>query len=241
MLGEIGEVKLMRRFAIHLAQNATTPREHALISRLTTEYDFPQVSIAAAKRSVRFGVVLLGAGYPNPFPRNLWEKDTPEPALVMAISRQESEMDQRAISKAGARGLLQLMPFTAKQMAQKLKIRYVREQLLDDPLYNIRLGTAYLTDLLKRYEGCYVLALAAYNAGPNRVKKWLHHYGDPRTKEVSLVDWIELLPYHETRNYIQRVLETTEVYRNLLERTDAAPAIGTWQVTVDTLTETGKY
>ena len=228
MLGEIGEVKLMRRFAIHLAQNATTPREHALISRLTTEYDFPQVSIAAAKRSVRFGVILVGAGYPNPFPSDLWEKDTPEPALVLAVSRQESEMDQRAISNAGARGLLQLMPFTAKQMAQKLKIRYVREQLLDDPLYNIRLGAAYLTELLNRYKGSYVLALAAYNAGPKRVKKWLHHYGDPRTKDVSLVDWIELLPYHETRNYIQRVLETMEVYRNLLERTDAVPAIGTW-------------
>ena len=159
----------------------------------------------------------------------------------MAVSRQESEMDPHAISSAGARGLLQLMPQTAKHMARKLKLRYDRALLLEDPQYNLRLGTAYLAELLDKYEGCYVLALAAYNAGPARVKKWLWRYGDPRTEDVSLVDWIELLPYHETRNYIQRVLETTEVYRDRLGRDGTTPTMGTWQVMVDIPFETTKH
>ena len=243
MLGEIGESKLMRRFAVHLAETSSTPAEHALVARLTADYSFPQVRIAAAKRSVRSGVILIDSGYPMPFASVVWSNEyyAPEPALVMAVSRQESEMDPHAISSAGARGLLQLMPQTAKHMARKLKLRYDRALLLEDPQYNLRLGTAYLAELLDKYEGCYVLALAAYNAGPARVKKWLWRYGDPRTEDVSLVDWIELLPYHETRNYIQRVLETTEVYRDRLGRDGTTPTMGTWQVMVDIPFETTKH
>ena len=232
ILGELGEKKLMRQFALHLARTASTPAEHALIGRLTSEYDFAHISIAAAKRSVRSGVILIDSGYPNPFSsfRLDFKNYAPELALILAVSRQESEMDPNAVSSAGARGLLQLMPRTAKHVARRLGLHYDKNLLLNDPEYNLRLGTAYLAEMLQTYKGCYVLALAAYNAGPRRVKKWLRQYGDPRSEEINSVDWIERIPYNETRNYIQRILETTEVYRERLGRTDNTPTVGTWQV-----------
>ncbi len=146
-------------------------------------------------------------------------------------------MDPNASSSAGARGLLQLMPRTAKQVAQKIEMHYDKSLLLHDPEYNLRLGTAYLTEMLRTYDGCYVLALAAYNAGPRRVKNWLGQYGDPRSEEINSVDWIERIPYNETRNYIQRILETTEVYRDRLGRTDNTPNVGTWQVSPESSSE----
>ena len=146
----------MRRFALHMATHASTPAEHALVGRLTSEYDFAHISIAAAKRSVRSGVILIDSGYPNPFSSFKLEikNDAPELALILAISRQESEMDPYAISSAGARGLLQLMPRTAKQVARKLGIQYDKSLLLNDPEYNLRLGTASLTEMLRTYDGC---------------------------------------------------------------------------------------
>jgi soluble lytic murein transglycosylase len=135
----------------------------------------------------------------------------------MAIARQESELDASAASGAGARGLMQLMPATAEHMAQSAGLPYVPARLTLDPMYNARLGTEYLSRMLARYDGAYLLATAAYNAGPGRVDQWLEVNGDPREPDVDPVIWIESIPFSETRNYVMRVLESLHVYRARLQ------------------------
>ena len=120
-------------------------------------------------------------------------------------------MDPYALSRSGAKGLLQVMPATAREVSGRLGLAYSRSRLREDRGYNIALGSAYLAELLETFGGDRALALAAYNAGPNRVEEWLRIYGDPRSAEVDPIDWIELVPFAETRNYIQRVLESTAV------------------------------
>jgi soluble lytic murein transglycosylase len=131
----------------------------------------------------------------------------------MAIARQETELNQRAISSAGARGLMQLMPATAKKVAGRIGEAYSGDRLLDDWQYNVRLGQSYLAEQITAFSGSYVLAAAAYNAGPNRVDRWIGEYGDPRLPGADMIDWIETIPFEETRNYVQRVIEALWVYR----------------------------
>ena len=131
----------------------------------------------------------------------------------MAIARQESELNPLAVSPAGARGLMQLMPGTAKKMSGELGIGYSLSGLTRDPSYNSRLGTAYLRQMLERYEGSYILMAVAYNAGPGRADRWIKEYGDPRSASVDPINWIENIPFRETRNYVMRVLEGMQVYR----------------------------
>ncbi|MBX3529858.1 MAG: lytic transglycosylase domain-containing protein [Rhizobiaceae bacterium] len=135
-------------------------------------------------------------------------------ALAYAIARQESEFNTGAVSSAGARGLLQLLPGTAKDMAKTAGLSYSAQKLVTDPGYNATLGAAYLSDQLGRFDGSYVLTFAGYNAGPSRAVEWVKRYGDPRGKDVdAIVDWIERIPYTETRNYVQRVMENYQVYK----------------------------
>ncbi|MFC5583911.1 transglycosylase SLT domain-containing protein [Nitratireductor kimnyeongensis] len=135
-------------------------------------------------------------------------------ALAYAIARQETEFNAAAVSPAGARGLLQLMPATAQEMARKSGLPYSRARLTSDPSYNATLGAAYLEEQLSRFNGSYILTFAGYNAGPSRANEWMERYGDPRGKPVEeVVDWIERIPYSETRNYVQRVMENLQVYK----------------------------
>ena len=120
---------------------------------------------------------------------------------------------------------MQIMPGTAKQMARSLGLKYSNKRLHSDPEYNLKLGTAYLNGLLQRYDNSYVLALAAYNAGPARMWSWTKEYGDPRAKDVDAIDWIEMIPFSETRDYVQRVLENLQVYRMLSGNTSIAVSI----------------
>ena len=146
-----------------------------------------------------------------------------EGALVHAIMRRESEFEVTAISPAGARGLMQLMPATAQGVAAGLGVAHSTDALTADPDHNIRLGSAYLRDMVNRFDGSYVLAIAAYNAGPGRVDDWLETIGDPRAPGVDAIDWIERIPIYETRNYVQRVLEDTQIYRL---RLGGSPMVG---------------
>ena len=132
--------------------------------------------------------------------------------LIHAITRQESQFDRAAISHAGARGLMQLMPGTASDMSRNLGLRYDRAALTEDTGYNIQLGSGYIDRVLRQYDGNYVLAIAAYNAGPGNVNKWIRANGDPRLPGVDVVAWIEAIPFTETRNYVQRVLENLVMY-----------------------------
>jgi soluble lytic murein transglycosylase len=134
-------------------------------------------------------------------------------AVVYAIARQESAFHPGAVSKAGARGLLQLMPATAKQMAKSAGVSYSQAKLTTDPAYNATLGAEFLGHLIDRYNGSYVMTFAAYNAGPSRVTEWVGIYGDPRDPKVDVVNWIESIPFTETRNYVQRIMENVQVYR----------------------------
>ena len=141
--------------------------------------------------------------------------------MVHAITRQESQFAQNAISHAGARGLMQLMPGTAREQAGKLGMNYMSADLIDSPSYNVQLGSAYFERMLSYYNGSYPLAVAAYNAGPGNVNKWLRANGDPRTGAVDWLNWIEQIPIYETKNYVQRVLENAAVYEQLYP--DKAP------------------
>tara|TARA_Y100000590_G_scaffold452056_1_gene594511 strand:- start:51 stop:1382 length:1332 start_codon:yes stop_codon:yes gene_type:complete len=144
------------------------------------------------------------------------QKRMPKTELVLAVIRQESEFDQKAHSHAGARGLMQLMTYTAKLVAKQAKLPYSKKRLKTDPEYNIKLGSYYLSGLLEEYEGSYPFSLAAYNAGPKRVKYWKKINGDPQKGKIDYVNWIELIKFKETRNYVQRVLENVNVYKYIL-------------------------
>ena len=132
--------------------------------------------------------------------------------MIHAIARQESQFAQNAVSHAGARGLMQLMPPTANEEAGKLGLAYSTSALIEDAGFNLQLGGSYFQRLLRYYNGSYPLAIAAYNAGAGNVNKWLRANGDPRTGSVGWIDWLERIPLSETRNYVQRVMENAVVY-----------------------------
>jgi soluble lytic murein transglycosylase len=134
-------------------------------------------------------------------------------AVALGLIRQESSFDSSTISPAGARGLMQLMPGTAATVAHQIGITTTPVALVFDPRQNMRLGTAYLREMLDRYGGSLPMAFAAYNAGPRRVDQWLAENGDPRAGPIDMIDWIELIPFGETRDYVQRVLENVVIYR----------------------------
>ena len=138
--------------------------------------------------------------------------------LYLSLIRQESEFDMRANSHVGAQGLMQLMPYTAKLVAKQAKLPYSKSRLTSDPEYNINLGSHYIAGLILDYDGAYPFATAAYNAGPKRVKHWKKINKDPQKKQIDFVDWVELIPFKETRNYVQRVMENYNVYRYILEK-----------------------
>ena len=127
--------------------------------------------------------------------------------------RQESVFYPRARSRANARGLMQILPRTAKKIAKNLKIKYSKKQLTNNPNYNMVIGQTYLRNLIDEFDGSYVLALAGYNAGPGRARNWLKLNGSPRENYIKTIDWIEMIPFKETRNYVQRVLENLQIYR----------------------------
>jgi len=186
------------------------------VAQLAHESNRPREAVRAVKRLNQLDNIVGVAGYPLAPVPDFSHPAAPENALVLAVIRQESGFDRTAISRAGARGMMQLLPGTAKQVSKSLSIPYSRAKLTTDPSYNIRLGQAYLAQMLDRFAGSPPLALAAYNAGPHRMDRWLKRYGDPRTASVDMIDWIESIPFHETRNYVQRVSEAATVYRHLL-------------------------
>ena len=210
ILATVDEEDHIKPFLASLSENAASPTDHALIADLAEEIGRPDLGVAAAKRASYTGVSLLRAGYPLvPMPRNAGA----EQALLLALTRQESAFDTRALSPTGARGLMQLMPATAHQIANSLELPFAERKLSTDGIYNVTLGQAYLDSLIAQFNGSYVLAVASYNAGPGRVRQWIGEYGDPRSPDIDAIDWVEEIPFSETRNYVQRVLENLQVYR----------------------------
>jgi soluble lytic murein transglycosylase len=205
-----GEPSRAQGFLLRLADIVPDAVDRSLAARLADGFGMQETAITLARRAGRDGVILLDAGWPLAV--DVPPESPIEPALALGIMRQESSFETTTVSPAGARGLMQLMPETAALMARQLGMRRL-PSLTGDPAANMRLGTAYLRSLLDQYDGCIPLAVAAYNAGPTRVGEWLASNGDPRAGGVEMLDWIEEIPFGETRNYVQRVIENTMVYR----------------------------
>jgi soluble lytic murein transglycosylase len=210
---------MLRPFVRQLVELGKTPDWLANVADLAVETGRADVAIFAAKRAEAEGVSLVEAGFPV---IDTKRSGSAERALVHAVIRQESAFNNAAISSAGARGLMQLMPATAKEMAKRNSVAFVHTRLNEDAEYNMHLGESYLGDLVSEFGGSYILALAAYNAGPSRARQWMREYGDPRDPQVDAIDWIEMVPFTETRNYLQRVLENLQVYRYMMTPTQVA-------------------
>lgn len=196
------------RFFKEIANQAKTPAEHQIVADLARELGRRDLGVILGQAAGADGIQdfqhVAFPLIPTPDGTN-W-------TMVHAISRQESQFAQNAVSHAGARGLMQLMPSTAREQAGKIGLSYDASALMAEPGYNLKLGDGYFGRMLSYYGGSYPLAIAAYNAGPGNVNKWLRANGDPRTGSVDWIDWLERIPVSETRNYVQRVLENAVVY-----------------------------
>ncbi len=213
-------------FLIQAAESLPEPTDLALAAHLANSFGLPEAAVMLARLAGRSGIVLLDAGWPVAI--EVPRKAGLDPALALGIARQESSFDPAIVSPAGARGLMQLMPRTAMQEARKLGLGMSVPALTADPAYNMALGADYLHGLLDRYGSAEPLAIAAYNAGPARIDEWLTANGDPRGSGIAMLDWIELIPFGETRNYVQRVIENTLVYRAKLGEVQPHPVLR-WQ------------
>lgn len=216
LLAETGRLASFERFSNAIDDTLASPVEHQMLYDIAQGYLESRAALRGAKAGLQRGLVAPDAVFPVlPLPPST-RNGAAEPAMVLALSRQESEFNPRAISGANARGMMQMVPRYAQDEARKVGVAYRQSWLTDDPDYNFRLGRGFLDELVDRYNGSYVLAAAAYNAGPSRARQWVDDFGDPRGGQVDPVDWIESIPFAETRNYVQRVLENTQVYRHRL-------------------------
>jgi soluble lytic murein transglycosylase len=221
VLGEIGAWREQSLFLRALAQKATSPADHVLAGQLAQQIGRPDLGVMIGRSAQAnsldavevsgFPTVRVPAGH-----EGNW-------TFIHAITRQESQFDRAAVSHAGARGMMQLMPGTAREVAGKLGLGYDAGSLTTDTGYNMTLGSTYFQQMLSYFGGSYPLAVAAYNAGPGNVNKWLRANGDPRTGAIDILDWIEAIPIFETKNYVQRVLENAVVYDTLREGGRALP------------------
>ncbi|MBI0536566.1 lytic transglycosylase domain-containing protein [Roseomonas sp. KE2513] len=219
-LVDLGDARRARIFLLRMEELSPDAADRLLIARLGASFGRPDFAVWIARRAGADGVMLLPDGWPAPYPA---PPGALEPAIVNAIARQESNFDPEAVSSANARGLMQLLPATAAGVARRLGIPHQPGWLITDPAHNMRLGSQYLADQMERFGGNLALAAAAYNAGPARVGEWLGTYGTPGEGGLDVIDWIELIPFSETRNYVQRVVENTVVYRARDPSTAALP------------------
>lgn len=206
---------LLASFILDLARQVTDPEEMTLLMELTERVAPHHLTVRAAKIALLRGFPEEAYAFPALLPKfnPAGENSRIELPLLNALTRQESEFNSGSVSSVGARGLMQLMPQTARLVASTYKLKYEQPRLISDPSYNVTLGSAFLASLISGYDGSYVLALAAYNAGPGRIAGWIKQFGDPRDKSVDPIDWVERIPFTETRDYVERILEGTQLYR----------------------------
>lgn len=209
-------------FSYYLDDHLETAGEYLELKRIAETRGAMHAVVRAGKVAIGRGVSVPEVSYPLISVPDRAASFAPK-EVILGLTRQESEFNPKAFSAAGARGLMQLLPSTAQITARKEGLPYNKAALLSDPEQNMVLGAAHLSHLLADYNGSYIMAFAAYNAGPNRVTEWLGRYGDPRWPSVDPVDWVEQIPFQETRNYVQRVLENAQVYR---ARLNAKPIPG---------------
>jgi soluble lytic murein transglycosylase len=209
LLGRTGQWQDQTTFLRLIAANARTDTDHILAGELAQAINRPDLGVMVSRAARSSGTAdPLRVGFPQvavpPAMETHW-------TMIHAISRQESQFDREATSRTGARGLMQLMPTTAREQAGKMGMDFDPARL-GEVSYNVMLGSAFFDRMLTYYNGSYVLAVASYNAGPGNVNKFIRANGDPRMPGVDVVNWIEAIPFTETRGYVQRVLENAVVY-----------------------------
>ncbi|WP_420899286.1 transglycosylase SLT domain-containing protein [Fertoeibacter niger] len=211
LLLRAGDADQAKRFILHLAEGLTGP-ELDQLADLVLAMDEPHVAVLLGKQGAERGVILPRAYFPV---TGLVPEDglPVTRALALAIARRESEFNPVVVSPAGARGLMQVMPGTAQMMATRVGTDYVASKLTSDPGYNVRMGTAYLAQLVEEFGPSIALVASGYNAGPGRPRNWITEFGDPRRADVDVVDWVETIPFAETRTYVMRVAESLVIYR----------------------------
>ncbi len=213
LLSRAGQRAQAKRFFLHLGESLSGA-ELDQLSDLALQMDEPHIALVVAKQAAEKGVILPRAYYP--VPSFVPGADLPvSRALALAISRRESEFDPAARSAADARGLMQVLPSTAKLVAPRVGLSYDVGKL-NDPGYNVRIGTGYLAQLVEQFGPSVALIASGYNAGPGRPKRWIGLFGDPRDPNVDVVDWVEMIPFTETRTYVMRVTESLVIYRAIL-------------------------
>ena len=213
LAAKYGSWKDQSNFLRTISKNAKTPADFVGAIGLAKKINRPDLAVMAGRNARYFGYAdLVWIGYPTV---NIPASQSHNWTLAHAIMRQESQFDKAAVSHAGARGLMQLMPGTARETSGKISMAYRPDALTVDTDYNIQLGSTYIQRMLDYYGGSYPLAIAAYNGGPGNVNKWLKAYGDPRTGQIGIMEWIEKIPLSETRDYVYRVLENAVMYDHL--------------------------
>lgn len=235
LLQASGELSVAERFWTHLAEDLDRT-EAGMLAQAAIDTNQPHLAVMIGKRVAQRGITLHAAYYPL---HPLAEADLPmAPEMSLAIARRESEFDPSVQSGVGARGLMQIMPGTGRDVARDLgrASEHTTSRLISDPVYNAELGSAYLAQLAGRFDGNVVLMSAAYNAGPGRPDRWMKLFGDPRkgTADFDVIDWIEHVPFRETRNYIMRVTESLPIYRARLGK-DPLPVPFSEELTGSTL------
>lgn len=201
------------RFFREISERAETPGQHKLVAEMAQSLGRRDLGVIVGQAAASDGHLdFQSIAFPRiPVPPGTSQSWT----MIHALTRQESQFAQNAVSHAGARGLMQLMPGTAREQAGKMGLSYSPEAVMGDPNYNMQLGSGYFGRMMDYFGGSHPLAIAAYNAGAGNVNKWLRANGDPRTGSISWVDWIEKIPIYETKNYVQRVIENAVVYSHL--------------------------
>ena len=233
LLQASGELTLAERFWTHLADQLV-PEDIALLGQAAIDLGQPHLAVMIGKRAAQRGLTVAAPYYPL---HPLVEQDLPMAMeMNLAIARRESEFDPVVQSSVGARGLMQIMPATGRDIARDLGIAdlHTTDRMIADPAYNARLGATYLAQMAGRFDGNVVMVSAAYNAGPARPPRWMADYGDPRKGEIDIVDWIEMVPFRETQNYIMRVTESLPIYRARLGK-DPLPIPFSQELTGSTL------
>ncbi len=206
LMAQMGARDAYKSFVAGLADTLQDPASEAMLVDLVRGQGDQELSMRVVRNAAKRGFILPERGYPV---RTVGD-GAPEPSLVLGVTRQESSFDPLARSGAGARGMMQLMPATAQVVARRSGLGVGS---LDDPDYNIKVGSTYLGQLIDQFSGSYVMATAAYNAGPGRPVQWVGQCGDPRSSTSDPLDFIECIPFSETRDYVMRVMEAAQVYR----------------------------
>jgi soluble lytic murein transglycosylase len=208
----LNEDRLVRVFIDDMSKTLKDPQEMGILADIVEDMKDIRFSIQVGKQGLYRNLPLETYAFPTHGLPDIGSSPEVERALALAIARQESVFDPNVKSAAGATGLFQLLPATASAMAKKFHIAW-QPKRINEPSYNTQLGVAYLGHLMTDLRGSYILTFAAYNAGPARVQEWIEKFGDPRDPKVDPVDWVERIPFTETRNYVMRVMENLQVYR----------------------------